>query len=232
MSPKVSLRMTQLVVCTLVVVIAFPSCRSASRRDLSVAHSNPYFPVDSGRVWVYVDRENPKRSLCREVKATEFAAGSTFAVIEESECIEGIADHVRTWRFKIDSNGKIFAFALADTVGMLSAMSRELTIDTSRSLLFNTNARPGEQWLFSPRARGDSSPPPAISSSFHMRCEKRGEFTLSNGQVYNDCVLFSSDEHEDGVEYFLARGAGLVSIVSHAPGGARYELSAQKQFRR
>lgn len=224
--------MTKLVVCTLVVVIAFPSCRSASRGDLSVAHSNPYFPLDSGRVWVYVDRGNPKRSLCREVKATEVAAGSAFAVIEESECVEGIADRVRTWRFKIDSNGKIFAFALADTVGRLSAMSRELTIDTSRSLLFDTDATPGEQWIFSSRPSGDSSPPPAIGSRFHVKCEKRGEFTLSNGQAYNDCVVFSSDEHEDGVEYVLARGAGLISIVSHAPGGARYELSAQKQFRR
>ena len=225
-------RNSQVAVCTLVIGTVFLSCRSTKRVDLPPAYSNPYFPVDSGSVWVYVDKQNPRRSLFREVKATQIIAGRSIAVLEESECVEGTADRVRTWRIEIGPNGEVYASAPSIAEGESATKPIEAGIDTARSLLFKTSATPGEQWRFAPGSIVDASTPPAIGSAFHVRCERMGEFTLSNGWTYNDCVLFSSNEHEDGVEYVLARGTGLISIISHAPGGVKYELCAQRLHHR
>jgi hypothetical protein len=232
MSRQSRWRNSQLAVCTLVIGTVFLSCRSTKRADLTPAHLNPYFPVDSGSVWVYVDKADPRRSLFREVKATEISAGRSMAVLEESHCVEGTARWVRTWRIEIGPNGEIYASTPSNLGAKSTTTPIETGIDTARSLLFKTSATPGEQWRFAPGSIVDASTPPAIGSSFHVKCERVGEFTLSNGRTYNDCVLFSTDEHEDRVEYVLARGTGLISIVSHAPAGVKYELCAQKLYHR
>jgi hypothetical protein len=210
------------------------SCKSNEELPPFQKFSNPYYPLEQGDVWVYLNEGDASKCMFREVRGTKEVNGKRYDVVEESTCDVGRIEHVRQWRVQIDTIGDVYALTpfYIFMVGRYAGVHGDTSGETSRALLYRQNASRGDEWHFDPSSRWDKGRPPAVGSRFHVRCERRGEFTLSDGRTFPDCIVYSTDEHEDGFEYVLARDIGLISFVSYAPGGFRYELCAYKLSRR
>jgi hypothetical protein len=89
-----------------------PSVCDPAREDFTLASTNPWFPIDVGRVWEYEGEEDGETVELRitVLDETETVAGVTTRVIEEREWIDGALVEVSRNFFAATEEGTVCYF--------------------------------------------------------------------------------------------------------------------------